>query len=278
LCDECGHVWRDRELDPTVTLALFVQQVVHGNVPCGEVRHIAGRSFTASAWCQARARLPLSVYQGMLGRAVDAALPRTRRGEHLWHGHRTFHVDGSTFSMPDTKELRRAFGQPRGQAAGCGFPTAHLLVLFSAATGLLLDAFASPLYTSDVSQAGEYLTHLDTGDILVGDDSFSGYAHVALILRRDLHGLFPNHHRRIVDFTPGRAHTTDDKNAVAGRPRSRWVGSLGSDDQLVEWFKPKTPPPAWMSAQDYDARCPRRSPCARCGAPCGCRRAGGASR
>src|SRR5690349_3106631 len=72
LCREHGHAWRDRELDPTVTLALFVQQVVHGNVPCGEVRHIAGRSFTASAWCQARARLPLAVYQGMLTRACDA--------------------------------------------------------------------------------------------------------------------------------------------------------------------------------------------------------------
>jgi hypothetical protein len=252
LCREHGHAWRDRELDPTVTLALFVQQVVHGNVPCGEVRHIAGRSFTASAWCQARARLPLAVYQGMLTRACDAALPRTRERDHLWHGHRTFLVDGSTFSMPDTKDLRRAFGTPRGQAEGCGFPVAHLLALFSAPTGLLLDAFASPLYTSDVSQAAEYLTHLDAGDVLVGDDSFSGWAHVALIRQRNLHALFPNHHLRIVDFTPRRPHTVEGKGAVAGRPRSRWVEALGTGDQLVEWFKPKACP-AWMSEADYAA-------------------------
>lgn len=252
LCREHHYVWRERELDPTVTLALFVRQVLHGNTPCSEVRHLAGRSFSASAWCQARARLPLEVYQGMLSRACEAALPRTRQHEHLWHGHRTVHVDGSTFSMPDTKELREAFGQPRGQADGCGFPTAHLLVLFSASTGLLLEAFASPLYTSDVSQAQRYLARLSEGDILIGDDSFSGWTHFALLLQGNLHGLFPNHHCRNVDFTPARPHTRGGKNAVAGQPRSRWIKSLGDDDQLVEWFKPKDAP-AWMSQQDYDA-------------------------
>ncbi|MGH7176185.1 MAG: IS4 family transposase, partial [Tepidisphaeraceae bacterium] len=223
--------------------------------PCSEVRHIAGKSFTASAWCQARSRLPLCVYQAMLTRVCDAALPRTRERDHLWRGHRTFHVDGSTFSMPDTKELRRAFGdRPHGQAKGCGFPAAHLLVLFSATTGLLLDAFASPLYTSDVSQAGEYLAHLDAGDLLIGDDSFSGYPHIALVLQANLHGLFPMHHCRIVDFTPGRAHTAvAGKHAIAGLPRSRWIRSLGKDDQLVEWLKPKTRTPAWMNKEDYDA-------------------------
>ena len=251
-CREHDHRWRERELDPTLTVALFAQQILHGNTPCSEVRHIAGRSFTASAWCQARARLPLAVYQTILARVCEAAMPQTRERQHLWRGHRTFHVDGSTFSMPDTAELRRVFGQPTGQKTGCGFPVAHLLVLFSAATGLVLDAFASPLRTGDVSQASEYLAHLNAGDILIGDDSFSGYAHLALLLQRNLHGLFPNHHRRIIDFRPSRAHTTKGKNAIAGLPRSRWIKSLGKEDQLVEWFKPSSHP-AWMSKEDYDA-------------------------
>jgi len=253
LCDELHYRWRGRQLDPAVTVALFVQQIVHGNAPCTEVRHLAGESFTGSAWCQARARLPLEVYQAMLTRVCDAALPRTREPTHLWRGHRTFHADGSTFSMPDTPELRKAFGMPRGQAPGCGFPVAHLLVLFHANTGLLIDAFASPLRTGDVSQAQEYLAHLDAGDILIGDDSFSGYAHIALILQANLHAVVPNHHRRIVDFVPGRPHTRlSGKHVVAGCPRARWIKSLGKDDQLVEWFKPKTAP-AWMSQGQYDA-------------------------
>jgi len=253
VCDELGYVWRDRTLDPTTTIALFVQQVLRGNCPCTEVRHVAAASFTASAYCQARARLPLAVYQSVLTRVVDAALPRTRHEQHLWRGHRTFHVDGSTFSMPDTPELVRAFGTPHGPAPGCGFPVAHLLVMFNAATGLLLDAAASPLYTSDVSTAATLHAHLDEGDVLIGDDSFSGYAHVALLSRANLHAIVPNHHLRIVDFTPGRSHTKlTGKHVVAGRPRSRWIKSLGKDDQLVEWFKPPQCP-AWMSAEQYDA-------------------------
>jgi len=253
VCAELHYDWRQRELDPATTIALFVQQIIHGNAPCSEVRHLAGEQFTASAWCQARGRLPLGVYQALLTRVCDAALPQTHEKQHLWRGHRTFTVDGSTFSMPDTPELRKAFGVPHGPAPGCGFPVAHLLVLFNAPTGLLLDAFAAPLRTGDVSQAQEYLAHLDAGDILVGDDSFSGYAHIALLSQANLHAVVPNHHLRLIDFTPGRPHTRlSGKNVVAGLPRSRWIQSLGQDDQLVEWFKPKSCP-AWMTPQQYAA-------------------------
>ena len=108
LCEELGHAWRERELDPATTLALFLQQVLHGNCPCSEVRHLpggagGGRSFTASSYCDARKRLPLAVCQAMLTEVIDAALPATGREEHRWLGrHRVFHIDGSTFSMPDT--------------------------------------------------------------------------------------------------------------------------------------------------------------------------------
>lgn len=252
VCEELGHAWRDRTLDPATTIALFVRQVLHGNCPCSEVRYLAGGgpSFTPSAYCQARSRLPLSVYRSLLTRVVDAALPRTREADHRWRGHRVFHVDGTTFSMPDTPALQKAFGQPSGQARGCGFPAAHLLVLFSASTGLLLDAAAGPLYTGDVGVAAGMHPHLEAGDVLVGDDAFGTYAHLALLLRDELHGLFPVHHGRIVDFTPGRPHCREGKGAVAGVPRSRWLKSLGRDDQLVEWFKPKTRP-RWMTPAAY---------------------------
>jgi hypothetical protein len=218
------------------------------------VRHLGEQRFSASAWCQARSRLPLAVYEGMLTRGCDATMQQTHEKEHLWHGHRTFHADGSTFSMPDSKELRRVFGTPRGTSDGSvAFPTAHLLVMFNAATGLLVDAAASPLYTSDVSVAAQLHPHLDESDILIGDRHFAGYAHVALLVQAKLHALVPNHHLRIIDFAAGRAHTKlSGKNVVAGRPRSRWIKSLGKDDQLVEWFKPKGCP-AWMSPAQHGA-------------------------
>jgi hypothetical protein len=258
VCRELGHAWRERELDPATTVALFLQQVLHGNCPCSEVRHLpgavgGGRSFTGSAYCDARQRLPLAVYQAMLTEVTAAALPATRGGGHRWLGrHRVFHIDGSTFSMPDTPELRQAFGMPSGQAKGCGFPVAHLLVLFSASTGLLLDAWAGPLRTGDVAQVPEAAAHLLPSDVLVGDDSFSSYVHLALLSRDQLHGVFPVHHKRIVSFRPRRRYCAEGKKAVAGMPRSRWVKSLGKEDQLVEYFKPKQKP-LWIGQGEYDA-------------------------
>jgi Transposase DDE domain len=251
-CHDAGYCWRNRELDPAVTIAVFVQQVVHGNAPCAEVCHLAGKSFTASAYCQARARVPLSVYQAVFADTIAASTPQTHKPDYLWRGHRTFHVDGSTGSMPDTPALRAAYGAPRGQRIGCGFPVCHLLVLFSAATGLLLDLFDSPLNTGDLAQSVEAHAHLDEGDILIGDDSFGSFAHLALLLQAKLHGLFPVYHARIVDFRPGRPFCTEGKNAVAGMARSRWIKRLGKDDQLVEWFKPGTRP-LWMNPAQYDA-------------------------
>ena len=252
VCRQCGHEWRDRDLDPATTIALFCQQVTRGNLSCAELLRATGTAVSIQAYCAARARLPLDVVQGLLGEVFEAALPQTRREEHLWNGHRTFHIDGSSFSMPDTKELRKAFGTPARQAEGCSFPTAHLLVLFSASTGMLVDSFASELCTSDLAHAAEAHIHLDEGDIVIGDEYFSGYPHLALLKRRGLHGLFPAHHLRIVDFKKGRPHCLPGA-PVAGMPRSRWIKSLGKEDQLVEYFKPKGKPPAWMSKEEYDA-------------------------
>ena len=36
-------------------------------------------------------------------------------------------------------------------------------------------------------------------------------------------------------------------------PRSRWISSLGKEDQLVEYFKKDSPKPAWMSQAEFDA-------------------------
>jgi hypothetical protein len=259
-CREAGYAWRDRELDPATTIALFMQQVVNGNASCSEVRHIAarldlpgpGHSFTAQAYCQARARLPLAVYQALLYEVSQSILPQTQKEQYRWRGHRTFHIDGSTFSMPDTPELREAFGMPTNQKPDCGFPVAHLLVLFSAATGILVDCWASPLVTGDLAETIEAHIHLDRGDIVIGDDIYSGYAHLASLTKQGLHGLFPIHHLRIVDFRKNRPHCPPGKTPVAGMPRSRWIKSLGKEDQLVEYFKPREKPD-WISQAEYDA-------------------------
>jgi hypothetical protein len=154
--------------------------------------------------------------------------------------------------MPDTPELQEAFGQSGTQAPGCGFPTAHLLVLFDAHAGFLLHALPAPLRTHDLSQAALMHRLLESGDLLLGDRAFCSYAHLALCRQRKLHGLFRAHQKLLIDFRPRRRYVHPHRvtKETAGLPRSRWLKRLGKRDQLVEYFKPKERP-TWMSAAEY---------------------------
>jgi hypothetical protein len=60
VCREIGYTtWRDRVLTPVTTMQLFLLQILHGNTACSHLPHLSGLRFTAAAYCQARARLPL---------------------------------------------------------------------------------------------------------------------------------------------------------------------------------------------------------------------------
>lgn len=252
LCRAARYRWRQRVLDPVTTIHLFVLQILHGNTACSSLPHLAKKRFTASAYCQARARLPLKIFQKLLndvGQALEAVTDQAER----WLGHRVFLLDGSAFSMPDTPELQKKFGQPGAQKPGCGFPVAHLLLLFHAGTGLLREVLAAPLRTHDMSQVAALHPELAPGDVFVGDRAFCSYAHLALIFRRKLHAVFRVHQRQLVDFRPHRPHQVPGRGkARAGVPRSRWLRKLAVRDQLVEWFKP-VECPEWMTAAQFAA-------------------------
>lgn len=253
VCVELGHLWRTRELDPVTTVQGFLLQVLHGNTACSHVPHLLGKSVTSEAYGQARARLPLELFQRLLGE-VCSRLQRCLEESARWHGHRVRVADGSSCSMPDMPELQRAFGQPGQQAAGCGFPVAHLLTLFHAGTGMLMRTIAAPLRTHDMAQSAQLHTELTAGDVLVADRGFCSYAHLALLMQAGLQAVFRLHQKQLVSFRIGRMHSPPRgpyKN-IKGLARTRWIKWLGTCDQQVEYFKPDECPD-WLDAQTYAA-------------------------
>jgi hypothetical protein len=253
LCRELGHDWRQRVLDPVTTVHAFLLQVLHGNTACDHVPHLVGKRFTGEAYSQARARLPVALFERLVS-AVGLALGSVQDAAARWHGHRVWLMDGSSCSMPDTPELQAAFGQPGGQRVGCGFPVAHLLALFHAGSGTLQKVITAPLRTHDMAHAWRMHAELKPGDVLVADRGFSSYAHLALLVQAGLHGVLRLHQRTIVDFRRGRLHIPPRKSAffkgVTGLPRSRWFKWQGHLDQQVEYYKPQQRP-AWMPRQAY---------------------------
>ena len=248
-CHGVGYTWRDRLLNPVITIQLFFVQVLNGNTACTHLRHLTKVAVSASAYCQARAKLPLTVFKRLL-RTVSDRLQSDPLEEGRWLGHRTFLVDGSSFSMPDTPELQDHFGQPGGQRLGCGFPVAHFLALFHAGTGMLVHLLSAPLRTHDLSQVVALHPELRRGDVLVGDRGFCSYVHLALLILRGVHGVLRMHQKHIVDFTPARPHVPvgkGNRRGHKGQPRSRWLTQLGQADQIVDWIKPAECP-EWISA------------------------------
>jgi hypothetical protein len=254
-CQEAGYTtWRDRLLTPVTTIQLFLLQILHGNTACSHLPHLSGLRFSASAYCQARTKLPLDLFELLLARFC-ASVQSHVADEGRWHGHRTFLVDGSGCSMPDTPALQAAFGQPTEQRPGCGFPVARLLGLFHAGTGVLLKRVVAPLLTHDLARVQAVHPTLQPGDVLVADRGLCSYAHLALLVQAGVQAVLRVGARQIVDFTPGRPFVQPSVRrtpAVKGLPRSRWHTALGPHDQLVTWLKPKTRP-AWLAQETLAA-------------------------
>ena len=256
LCREVGSQWRPRLLDPATTVPLFLVHILPGNTACRHLPHLAGQRFTAAAFGQARTRFPLVVWPQWLRRTA-AVCEEAPHAEGRWRGHRTFLVDGSSFSRPETPALPEDCGPPSGQRPGCGCPVAHVLALLHAGTGVLLEGLAAPWHPHDMAQVAGCHATLRPEEVLVGDRAFCACAHLARLRHQGLHAVVRVPQTQMVDVPPSRPHTTPKPRAAQkGRPRSRWLRQLGVTDPLVAWGKPVRPPvhpPAWLTPELFAA-------------------------
>ena len=64
--------------------------------------------------------------------------------------------------------------------------------------------------------------------------------------------LSAKHQRIITDFKPGREHQTNDGKYgyLYEVPRSKWIKAVGKEDQIIQWFKPKSKPKS-ITQEEY---------------------------
>src|SRR5262249_29369360 len=123
--------WLDRIFSPLVTLWVFLGQVLSADHSCRAAvarlrapRGAGGRGpcpAQPGASSQARQRLPESFFADVacsVGRRLDDRADR----RWLWKGRRVYLFDGTTVTMPDTRENQAAYPQGYNQKPRLGFP------------------------------------------------------------------------------------------------------------------------------------------------------------
>jgi hypothetical protein len=239
LLGKLSVTFRQRVLPPVLVVQLLVLRILEGNTAYTHLPHLAGTSFTASAFCQALGRLPLELLQMLLAFAAqtDAA-----NATALFFGHRVLVIDAVCVSMPDTPELAKHYGYGTGQRPGLGFPVAKLLMLLDLSTGLIRRVLVNPFRTHELSRTHKLHPELAPGDILLGDRAFASFVHLALLLAQSCHGVFRAHQRLAWKIaTPSKGHM-----------RGRILRTLNREDRLVVYRKPGLRP-VWISVEDYAA-------------------------
>ena len=207
VCSEIGDTsWRDRVLTPVTTAPLLLLQMLHGNTACSHLPPLTGLRFSAAAYGQARARLPLRFFD-LLSARFGSAVPPCLASEGRWPGQRTCSVDAPDAPCPIpllTVRLRPADGAAtwvrlsRGATAGA-VPRRH---------GTAPEARGRALLPHDHAQVQAVHPTRQAADVLVAERGLCSYAHFALRVQPDRHAVLRIGARQSVDFTPGRPVVT----------------------------------------------------------------------
>jgi Transposase DDE domain len=227
---EIQRPWKDRIFTPLVTLWVFLGQVLNADQSCraAVARLIAQRaaaglppcSSDTGGYCQARRRLPERFFAAvarLVGRNLDAQIDR----RWLWKGRRVCLFDGSTVSMPDTDENRRAYPLAYNQTPGTNFALARIGAIISLSCGAILDLGICRYAgkgQGEVSLLRRLWDALRPGDVLLGDRLMSGWVGMHLLKQRGVDTVSRLSTHRRADFRTGKR--------------------LGKDDHLVQWKKP----------------------------------------
>ena len=141
-CQELGHRFRNRRLNPAVTVQLFILQLL-SNVALTGLRHVSGLAVSAQAICAAKMRLPLQLLMKLVNASASPGL--TDAVAATWRGLRVFVADGMSFMTPDAPELAKRYGKARNhKGVGFGYPNPKLLAVMDLAGGFIHKVIALP--------------------------------------------------------------------------------------------------------------------------------------
>lgn len=176
-------------------------------------------SLNTGGYAKARQRLPEAVLC-QLFEHTGSALCAEATEPWLWQGRVVKILDGSNVVMADTAANQAAYPQHKNQKAGCGFPIAKLVVVFSLASAAAIAVRIADFKTSEITLARQWYCTLSADDIALADRAYGSYVDLALVAAQKADGVFRKHQRRHSDFR-------------RGKRLGKTMWSLGQSPQLV---------------------------------------------
>lgn len=242
LVEECLAEHRERRFPPTVTLSMYISQVLDEDSSLQKAVNqwvvqmaaegLTGLSTNTGAYCRARQRLDLSLVKRLCletGRLLsEAAEP-----EWCWRGRSVKIADGTGLSMPDTEANQERYPQQSSQKEGVGFLHVRMVGVTCLGTGGLLAAGLGCHAGKGQGELGLLRTLDDvfeSGDLVLADALYCSYFQLARLQERGVDIVCEQNGSRKTDFRRGH--------------------SLGPREHLVEWKKPPIRP-SWMSVEEY---------------------------
>jgi hypothetical protein len=190
ICMQLDHHWRERLFPPGLTVRSLVYRGLARDRSIANVLADLAASDprfalegTASAWCQARHRLPKQLWPELILRSAQRVDKLVGR-QHLYHGRPVYIGDGSTLSMPDEPDVVEAFGYTNTRHGRSRFPVARITFLAQAGLQVIWDYRLDPYKTAEDTQFHQMWDRIPDKAIFLGDRHFSSFYNMAKLRQR----------------------------------------------------------------------------------------------
>jgi len=144
---------------------------------------------TSGAWTQARAKLSYTAFIELNASTIVEPFYHPEQSLKLWREHRLLAIDGSTSTLPQSKELARHFGlvECSNHLGDCevSFPQGRISVLYDVLNRLAVDSTLENYHLGEHDLALRHIQKLEKRDLVVLD---RGYASFNLFLHTVMSG------------------------------------------------------------------------------------------
>lgn len=123
-----------RRRPPLVTAVELIQSLVfHVVAEAGtlaqHVKQLTGKTITDGALAQRRALLPMDVFDQLMGAALKPKADPAHHPEAFYHGLRLCGVDGTTFSVTNTPQVKKQMRKAKSRRGKAAFPKVGVAVM-----------------------------------------------------------------------------------------------------------------------------------------------------